>query len=96
MKSLFRSFTRGSNRFGLMSDVAMVAAAAMRVAKKPAGSPSTSDASAASRISESARSVPPGEWLLVAGAAFRLLRRIRTVRRNRKAGVDVASGTIDS
>ena len=69
-----RSFLSGRFRgVGLLSDLAMVAAAASRVARRPAGGSSAGG---------SARS--SGEWFLVAGAAFRLLRRIRQVRRKRR------------
>lgn len=69
-----RSFLSGRFRgVGLVSDLAMVAAAASRVARRPAGGSSAGDSSRSA-----------GEWFLVAGAAFRLLRRIRSVRRKRR------------
>ena len=77
MKFLLRSFASRSSRLGLLSDIAMVTAAAVRVARKPA----TGSTAASARMSAAAR---PGEWILVGGAAFRLLRRIRAVRKQRK------------
>lgn len=68
---------RSSGRFkaiGFISDLAMVGAAAMRVARRPSGG-------AAAR---SGGRSGPGEWFLVAGAALRLLRRIRRVRKDRR------------
>ncbi len=55
---------------GLLSDVAMVAAAGMRVARRSKA--------------DNARSNDPGELVLLAGASWRLLRRIRKVRRSRR------------
>ncbi|MGF1596383.1 MAG: hypothetical protein ACFCVK_05545 [Acidimicrobiales bacterium] len=55
---------------GLLSDLAMVGAAAFRVAKRPGGGRRRSN---------------PAQWLVVGGAALRLLRRIRRVRRRRRA-----------
>ncbi|MDH3679029.1 MAG: hypothetical protein OEV40_03670 [Acidimicrobiia bacterium] len=78
MRLLRRLLFSRSGTFGLLSDIAMVAAAASRVARR-------SSAGSGRRASAN-----PGEWLLVAGAAVRLLRRIRRVRRNRRlvAAVD--------
>lgn len=73
MKSPLRSFTRGSSRIGLLSDIAMVGGAALKVLQRQRGS-------------SPVRSVAPAQWLLIAGAAFRLLRRIREVRRRRTRG----------
>ncbi len=80
MKSLLRSFTRRSSRLGLLSDVAMVAGAAMKVMRRSGGS----TASGVTGVGGGARSIAPAQWLLVAGAAVRLLRRIRAVRRRRR------------
>ncbi len=65
-----------AGRLGLLSDIAMVGAAALRVARKPA-SGSGRSAGAKAR---------PMELLLVAGAAWRILGRVRQVRRDRRAG----------
>lgn len=55
-----------------MSDVAMVGAAAYRVARRPPEG-------------EVARKKPTVvQWVLVAGAAVRILGRLRQVRRNRR------------
>ncbi len=79
MKFLKRLLLGRFRTLGLLSDVAMVAAAASRVARRPGGTTASSAAGAG-----------PGELVLVAGAAFRLLRRIRRVRKNRRA-----AGVID-
>jgi len=103
MKSLFRTFARGSNRIGLLSDIVMVTVAAMRVVKRPSSGGSSSSSarssstgsSSASAGSSSRSPIPPGEMLLAAGAAFRILRRIRAVRRERKGAVDGATAAIE-
>ena len=64
-----------AGRLGLLSDIAMVGAAALRVARKPSGGASRSSSAKAR----------PMELLLVAGAARRILGRIRHVRRERRA-----------
>ena len=78
MKFLRRFLSRRFGALGAFSDVAMVAAAATRAARKSGPGRSGSN---------------PGEWLLVAGAALRLFRRIRRVRRNRRAAgaVDIVT-----
>ncbi len=60
---------------GLLSDMAMVGTAAMRVVKRPRDGSAKPSA---------------GELVLVAGAAFRLLRRVRRVRRNRRMNTATA------
>lgn len=68
---LFRRF----RTLGLLSDVAMVTAAGLRVARR-------------SR-SEPGRSSNAGELMLLAGAGYRILRRLRRARRARRlASVD--------
>ena len=57
--------------FGLLSDIAMVAAAGARVARR----------STASGTSDRPDII---EWFLVAGAAVRIFRRLRRVRRRRR------------
>jgi hypothetical protein len=72
MKLVSRLVGRRSPRLGLLSDTAMVAAAAFRVAKKPADG-------------SSSRRPGPVKWLLMTGAALRLLGRVRRVRRQRRS-----------
>lgn len=74
MKLLSRLVRRRSPKLGLMSDVAMVGAAAYRVARRPA----EGDA-----VQKKKPTVV--QWVLVAGAAVRILGRLRQVRRNRRA-----------
>ncbi len=57
---------------GLLSDLAIVAGAATRVARR-------------SSAKGAARPQGPADWFLVAGAAFRLFQRMRRVRRSRRA-----------
>lgn len=64
---------------GFLSDLAIVAGAAAKVARRPTGG-------------GRARTTPT-DWLLVAGAAFRIFQRIRQVRRNRR--VRAASGAAE-
>ncbi|MCP3989306.1 MAG: hypothetical protein GY724_09545 [Actinomycetia bacterium] len=71
MRLLPKTPSRRFRTIGLLSDVAMVAAAGMRVARR-------------SKV-ENARSNDPGELVLLAGASWRLLRRIRKVRHSRRA-----------
>ncbi|MEZ5411174.1 MAG: hypothetical protein R2761_24300 [Acidimicrobiales bacterium] len=74
MKLLSRLVGRRASKLGLMSDVAMVGAAAYRVARHPPDGTKT-------------RKKPTVvQWMLVAGAALRILGRVRQVRRNRRAG----------
>jgi len=73
MTLLSRLVGRRSSKLGLMSDVAMVGAAAYRVARQP---PDTRDT----------RKKPTAvQWVLVTVAALRILGRLRQVRRNRRA-----------
>ena len=73
MRLLSRLVGRRSSKLGLMSDVGMVGAAAYRVARRPPEG-------------GAARTKPTVvQWLLVAGAAVRILGRVRQVRRNRRA-----------
>lgn len=74
MKLLSRLVGRRSPTLGLVSDVAMVGAAAYRVARRPDGNGGPPK-----------KKPGPLQWLVVAGAALRLLGRIRRVRRNRRA-----------
>ena len=76
MSFLRRVFSSRFRSLGLLSDIAMVGAAASRVVRRPAGA-RPAGRSGANR---------PGELILVAGAAFRLLKRIRRVRRKRRLG----------
>ena len=72
MKILSRLVRRRSSKLGLMSDAAMVGAAAYRVARRPPEG-------------AAARKKPTVvQWMLVAGAALRILGRLRQVRRNRR------------
>ncbi len=73
MRLLSRLVGRRSPKLGLMSDVAMVGAAAYRVARRPAEG-------------DAVRKKPTVlQWALVAGAALRILGRLRQVRRNRRS-----------
>lgn len=74
MSLLSRLAGRRSSKLGLMSDMAMVGAAAFRVARRPPEGTVTT------------RKKPTVvQWVLVAGAAVRILGRLRQVRRNRRA-----------
>lgn len=70
MRLLPRIVTRRFQVFSLLSDMAMVAAAGMRVARRSKA--------------ESAGPNSVGELVLLTGASWRLLRRIRKVRRARR------------
>ncbi len=73
MSLLSRLAGRRSSKLGLMSDMAMVGAAAFRVARRPPEGAAT-------------RKKPTVvQWVLVAGAAVRILGRLRQVRRDRRA-----------
>ena len=74
MKLLSRLAGRRSSKLGLMSDVAMVGAAAYRVARRPP------EGDVATK-----KKPTVVQWVLVAGAALRILGRLRQVRRNRRA-----------
>jgi hypothetical protein len=70
--SILSKLTRGrSPRLGLLSDVAMVATAAFRAARRNSDGPGPKRGAL--------------QWAFVAGAAFRILRRVRAVRRKRRA-----------
>jgi len=75
MKLLSRLVGLRSSKVGLLSDVAMVGAAAYRVARRP-----VEGETATSRKKPTVM-----QWVLVAGAALRILGRLRQVRRNRRA-----------
>lgn len=61
---------RRFRNLGLLSDVAMVTAAGLRVARRSS--------------SDSGRRNDIGELLLLTGAGYRILRRLRRVRRKRR------------
>jgi hypothetical protein len=71
MRLLPRILTRRFPTVSLLSDLTMVAAAGLRVARR-----SKAENSGPNSV---------GELMLLAGASWRLLRRIRRVRRNRRA-----------
>lgn len=73
MSLLSRLAGRRSSKLGLMSDMAMVGAAAYRVARRPP------DGTAPKKKPTVV------QWVLVAGAAVRILGRLRQVRRDRRA-----------